>query len=114
MLKKVKDIMDENLMVQNINLKCKNSKNPKDVITITNSNVSDFETIKHYLQLLILSYKIIIDVVKNNTNERRIPYMDFLSNDKDMYLFYNCLIMLFDKYPNKNFNLKQYKIDKKF
>lgn len=111
--KKVKEVMDENLIVQNINLKCKNSTNPKDVMTITNFTIGGFETVKHYLQLFILSYKIIIEVVKHNADERRIPIIEPLNNDSDLYLLYNCFIMLFDKYPSKIFNLKKFKFDKK-
>jgi len=39
--------------------------------------------------------------------------MEKLVNDNDLELIYDCLFLLYDKYPHKNFSIIKYKYNKK-
>jgi len=87
-IKKIKDVMDKN-------------------------DISEFDIIKDYSQLLINSYKTISIAIKNKVDEIRIPTLiQKLKKKSDLYLIYNSLILLYDNYPNKKFILEKYKYKK--
>ncbi len=108
-VKKLKDVMDKNLKVKNINIYI--DKN--DIINVDNLNISGFEIIKDYAQFLITSYNMISIAIKNKVDEARIPtIIKTLKNKSDLYLICNCLILLYENYPNKKFILEKYKCNK--
>ena len=109
-VKKLKDVMDKNLKVKNIDIYI----NESNIINVKNLNISGFEIIKDYAQFLITSYKMISIAIKKKVDEIRIPtLLKTLKNKTDLYLIYNCLILLYENYPNKKFILEKYKYNKK-
>lgn len=107
-VKKLREVMNEHLIIQNISVKC-----DKSSLLILKPSITGFDAIKHYTDFFILFYKILFEVVKTKTEERRIPYKDTLNNITDLELIYNCIIAIINKYPHKKFDIVKYKFNKK-
>jgi len=107
--KKIKEVMNEKLFVKNISIK----SDDKTSFTIINPIIDGYDIVKHYTQFFILFYKIFENTIKWKSEELRIPYVDKLNDSNDLELIYNCMNMIYNKYPYKNFDIINSKFDKK-
>lgn len=108
--KKVKAVIESNIKIKNVSV----SLNTKEILNYDDINMSGYELVKDYVQLLINSYNIICTAIKTNADETRIPtFVTSIKNKSDLYLIYNCISLLFENYPKKSFTIEKYKNNKK-
>ena len=107
--KKVKAVIESNIKIKNVSV----SLNTKEILNYDDINMSSYELVKDYVQLLINSYNIICTAIKTNADETRIPtFVTSIKNKSDLYLIYNCISLLFENYPKKSFTIEKYKNNK--